>query len=506
MACAIARCNSEESPVLRRVLARWLALGFFAALYVAQGQVPVVGGGTLESLRESGKLVTVVLNAENARDLNLKITGIYKSHITFDRANGTSTSYTIPSIKEIRVQDEKIDVSTQRQARPSKLSDDDEKIAENAVRRADELFDSDQGDQTILMPAAGILAAWGNQDALNGYLVTKTQQNDAELALEAAMYMYLAGVPVPPEVIERGLLSGKRPAKAMAATIAGLQDAQQFAGTIREMLKDTMQEIYPSAAMAAGRLKMTDGMEWLMRGFRARTPEKAEATVHALAIMGGPEVEAAIDSFLDDRIRQEWFRAVRVLNRIGNEKGKRLMHEALQSPAFRDEAALILAKDGDWDAQQELRKILDRPFDPYVDNLVLRAKNYGALLLGGDSAAKTELLNLMRIDPAAILLRENSELAANTELLNLMQIGPARLLNGGTGSGEKEKAEGAAMVKIAVCHVAAVLGDRSLMAVVQAGIGASEDPRVEFAACEAVTAIAIPEYAERLRNLRPVYP
>ncbi|MEK7795417.1 MAG: hypothetical protein AAB353_12850 [Candidatus Hydrogenedentota bacterium] len=464
--------------MLGRILVSFLAVA--AGLIVAPAQVPVVGGGTLKSLKDSGNLVTVVLTTENARDANLKITGIFDLHITFGRPDGTPTSYTIASIKEIRVQDEKVEISTQRRMPGGALSAQDEDVAASAVQRAYGLFEQSQGDQAVRIQAAGVLAASGNQDALNSYLVPLSQGNNALLALEAALYMYLAGATVPPEVIERGLLSGERAAKANAATIAGLTNAQQFMAPVRDMLKDTTPEIYPAAAVAAGRLKIFEGLEYLMRGFRALTPEKAEATVRALVILGGPEVESAIEPYLEDKVRQEWFRAARALYRMGNEKGKRLMQDALKSPAFRDDAALILAKDGDWEAQQELRKILDRPFDPSVENLVDRAKIYGVLLENGDPAGKTELLDLMQIGPDAIIYR-------------------------GEGKGDKEKAEGVVTVQVAVCHVAAALGNRGLMAVMQIGIPAAA-PKVALAACEAATAISNPEYGERLRNIRPVYP
>jgi HEAT repeat protein len=117
------------------------------------------------------------------------------------------------------------------------------------------------------------------------------------------------------------------------------------------------------------------------------------------------------------------------------------------------EAALVLARDGNWDAAQFLAARLKKRYDEKEDVMAYRAKAAAALIANADPTAISYLQDLLRSK------------SANVQKLT--------------------------------CSLLAELGKRRLIPVLQPTME-NIDPDVALGACSAVVAIAKPDYRERL--------
>jgi HEAT repeat protein len=123
-----------------------------------------------------------------------------------------------------------------------------------------------------------------------------------------------------------------------------------------------------------------------------------------------------------------------------------------QFPTLAPEAALILARDGNWDAVQYLTGRLKRRYDVKEDVMLYRARAAAALMASADPTAVSYIQELLRSD-------------------NLI-------------------------VKKQICILMADLGKRRLIEILQPTIESS-DSELALQACSAALAIAKPEFRER---------
>jgi HEAT repeat protein len=121
-------------------------------------------------------------------------------------------------------------------------------------------------------------------------------------------------------------------------------------------------------------------------------------------------------------------------------------------PTLAPEAALILARDGDWDAVQYLTGRLKRRYDETEDAMLYRAKAAAALVANADPMAISYVQELLRSDNVNIRKQ--------------------------------------------ICILMADLGKKRLIPILQPTIE-SPDADLALQACAATVAIAKPDFRER---------
>jgi len=126
-------------------------------------------------------------------------------------------------------------------------------------------------------------------------------------------------------------------------------------------------------------------------------------------------------------------------------------------PTLALQAALVLTKNGDWDAAQFLRTRLARREDPTDANLINRAETAAALLVNGDTAAQAVFQELLRSDSTKAKKR--------------------------------------------VFELFTDMGNVRLISILQKDIE-NVDKRVSLDACQAVVTLALPAFRTRVLDLR----
>lgn len=446
---------------------------------VSGAQLKIVGGGdvTLEDLIREKTYVTFVLKS-GARLTNTRITGVFETTIAFKELDKEPSAFTLSDIQEIRVQEARLP-PRRVYALGSSLSEDELIVVERAAERALEIFKASKGNQGIRMEAALVLAASTHEsksEALR-YLQGLAAGNDVPTAMAATMFLYLAGIPADPDIIQGGFQSGNRQTRASAARLAGLTNNETFLPEVRTMLRDSMVEIFPSAAKAIGRMGGRSDLPELYGALHALTEVKGEAAVFALSLMGGEEVHQEMLEMLDKSKGVEWFRVLRVLYALDDDRAKELMKtEALLQPAYQRVAALLLAADEVREGTLFLRDYLEKAEDPVLKNLNFKAKVAETLYMTGDIHAKNLLQELVNIRPNTIYAR-------------------------GRTADEKYKARIATEIQLHAVRLIGDTGARGLLSLL-AGPLESVDPYVAITACTAATAIGNPEFGARFKDAR----
>jgi hypothetical protein len=148
-------------------------------------------------------------------------------------------------------------------------------------------------------------------------------------------------------------------------------------------------------------------------------------------------------------------RIAEVLYALGDPTGRDVLtKDLLPNPTLGEQAALFLAREGQFDAQQLLRSRLAQPASDLIEKLKYRADATGALIVGGDLGVVSELQVLLRSDKPDLIKH--------------------------------------------VCLVITKIGRRQLLPITQPTIEASKSD-VALAACTAAIAIANPnDFRERL--------
>lgn len=463
-----------------------LIFGLCLLAYPLSGaQLKIIGpeGVTVEDLIREQTYVTFVLKS-GARLTNTRITRVHEetstteATITFKMVDDRPSAFTLSAVREIRVQDERL-AQRRRLALRGSLSKDELMIVGQATQRALEIFVASKGNQDIRMSAALVLAASTHErksDALR-YLQELAAGNDVPTAMAATTLLYLAGIPADREVIQAGFESGNRQTRASAARLAGLTNDATFLPELRTMLHDPTIETFPYAARAIGRMGERSGLPELYGAMRALTEAKGEAAVFALSRMGGEEVHQKMLEMLEVTKGVEWFRVLRVLYALDDDRAKELMQEvALGQPAYQRTAALLLAADQVLEGTLFLRDFLEKAEDLNLKNLVFKAKVAETLFTAGDIQAKNLLQELVNIRPATIYAR-------------------------GHTSDMDFKIRTATQVQLSALILIENTGSRNLLSLL-VGPVESANPLVAINACTAAVAIGNPEFGDRLKEMR----
>lgn len=433
-----------------------IMLSFCLRAVAQDGAPPIVNGNgaTLQSLAASGQLVTVVLKDSGVIDQNLKIVDVGATTISLVTPDGERTAYLFSSVKELRVQDGKVDAKKFSMEESRSLRVEEQRVVARAQERAREFFTATNVDQALKMRAAMLLAVDNQQDALD-YLKKLADSNDLNTELDAGIYLYATGnFSADPMLIAQGLQSGNRKTRALAARLAGLTKDTSCLDILNTMLQDRDAEISTPAARALGRLGQRSAMPTLVQMLLARDELKGQAAISALHALGGEDVCADVKSKLEAAQGQVRFRIALLLYKLGDPMGKELLSdEMMDVPTLAPDAALVLAKSGDWNSISFLLKRLSSRYDETTEKMLYRARAAIACYQGGDPTTQSVIQELLRVD--------NPEVRAQ------------------------------------VCPMLIELGKRRVIPILQPLIE-STNGEVSMNACTAVLALARPDFREKL--------
>jgi HEAT repeat protein len=454
-------------------------LGLLFALPSFAAELPRITGDegvTYDDLIREQTLVTIMLKA-GAPENNMRIKAIHSKGATptieVKTMSGELTAHTFANISYVRVQKERIRAEDKPDPE-SVLTVEDKAIVTQATDRAMAIF-KESHNQGAKMAAASALAASSHPSKADAILYLKglSASNDAATSLLAATLLWQNGEAPPDPVLLAGFTSGNRGAKSQAAELAGLTNAQQFIVEIRTLLRNPSIEIFPSAAIAVGRLNDRTSLPALFEAIRVITDEKAEAAVVALSLMGGPDVIQKLQDMVPSAKGTERFRIVRVLHALGDKNATHLLQtEGMSQPSFQRETALLLAKEGSPEAMKFLREFLVKPSDPDDTNLIYRAEVGLALYSAGDFQQKRVVADVLNVQPIDIYARgKTSDKQYKEAAVRKIQSEVSRML-------------GASM-------------RRDLLSMLTAPLQ-SQDLSVAISAAQSIVAISNHEYGKRI--------
>lgn len=369
------------------------------AMAAVQAQVPVVGPADvqLKELANTPTLVTVVLKG-GAEDTNLRVTDVQEHLFTVLTEDNEHVPYLYESVEEVRVQGGEVLESRFELPAEAMLRAEDQKVIERAFSRTAEVYSTSKDNQDLRMDAAMVIALDGNEEALE-YLRRLADSENLLTQLAASLKLYVAGEEVDENLIRRGLESGNRKARAKAAQLAGLTGYRDAIHLLNEMLQDRAEELSAPAARALARLGERECIPTLIDMLGSLSNRCAEAAKFGLETLGGSDIAEQLRVRVQQTEGLERFRIVRTLYALDAPMGRRLLKRVFnEQPTLKPEAALLLARESDWDATQYLRRRLGEREDPTVANLVYRARNAAALFEGGDPQAMAVMLELLRSD------------------------------------------------------------------------------------------------------------
>lgn len=424
----------------------------------AMAKVPVTGApnASLEALVGSATLVTVVLKG-GAQDPNLRVVGIEDTYFNVVTSKGDRIPYLYEMVAEVRVQGGAIERARTDVTSVRALRAEDQAIVEDAWRRAGEVFNISNDDQERKIRAAMLLTLGGNED-MEKYLRGLAEANDLKTAMSATFALFLAGKDVEERVIREGLRSGNRAIRGQAATLAGLTGYTESIPLLVKMATDRVADFAPPAILALARLEHTAIVPNLLAMLSDLNEDRANAAVVALGRLGNEGTIEELRYLLRNAQGLARYRVILALYELGAPEAKALLLETLrETPTLTAEAALVLAKEGDWDATQVLRTRLNRREDATEPNLLFRARNAASLFIGGDPAAVAVFQDLLRQDQVSVRKK-------------VFQL----------------------MIEI---------NDRRTLAIIQPSI-LSVNNEVALAACNVAAAMAHPGFRERLMAVR----
>ncbi len=384
-----------------------LALVLAAALFIglAGADVRVVSpeNHTLGDLVDEPLLVTVVLS-QGARHANVRVVDVGPNYVAVVDEEGRRSPYLFNSIREIRVQDDPVEARRFVLDEARALTEEEQVIVNRAVSRAREVFEAATGNQPLRMQAAGVLATRADV-AARRYLNQLVQSNDRQTALSAAQWLYVAGEE--PEsirqTVERGLDSGSRQIRAEAATVAGLYRYTEYEDRLLEMARDRLAEIAAPAAKALAHMGSEAAIPILLDMLGEPSGEKGEAAVYGLSLLGDDQVRETLRGRLDRATGAAHFRIARVLHKLGDSAGTNVLRQEIHdTPTLARDAAIVLARDGDFEGRRHLNDRLRERYDPYPQAVIRRARMVTALIEGQDRRALSALRQLLQSENAAV--------------------------------------------------------------------------------------------------------
>jgi len=433
----------------------------WAVTVLAQEIPPITNGGgiTLRDLVGTDKLITVVLKDRGASDYNLRVVDIGPDYFAVQAPDNARLSYKFDSVAEIRLQDGKVQTKRFALDESRSLKIEEQRVVDRAFDRAREIFQTADIDQVVKMRAAVLLAISGNQDA-HDYLRRLLASNDLPTQLDAALRLYLVGdQDLGGPIVISGLQHGDIKVKTKAIRVAGLIQYKEAIPMLSTMAHDRAASISGPAARALGRLGYRDAIPTLVKMLVLPDNAKAEAALFALSRLGGKDVAEAAKARLKDTTGQAHYRliklqyAVESAMDVENSTGKELLIKQMEVPTLKADAALVLARGGDWDAVQYLSRRLKERYDQKEEIMTFRAKAAAAVIQGGDPTGASSLQELLRIDDMG--------------------------------------------VKRTICALLVELGKHQLIPILQSTIENSNSD-IALHACTAVVAIAKPDFRQRV--------
>lgn len=442
-----------------------LRLFFLAQMLVAVGLLALPthgldvrganGNSSLSAIAGTETLVTVVLKG-GAEDPNLQVVEARSDVISFSNDKGNLTIYSRGDIDHIKIQGSVVERRKPVIVSSVALRPEDQRIVDQAISRAAELFQTSKDNQELRIRAAALMAFDGNKEAAQ-YLTSLVESNNLRTRLDAARGLYLAGMPAPDSLIREGLESNNRNIRAETAELAGLFEHQESTAVLMEMFNDRSAQYAAPAAVALARLGNREIIPGLFDMLGSNSNEKNQAGIEGLKILGGDDVIETAKYRIEKTDGLERYRHIKVLHALGDEEGRKQMIRVLNEElTIKPEAALILAADQYFEAAQYLQERLKRREDPTAENLSYRARNAAAIMQSGDPSAVYVFQELLRKDDVKI--------------------------------------------KIQVLHLIADLQDRTLLKLIQTSVS-NIDAELSMAACDTAMAIANPTYAQRLKDL-----
>ena len=397
-------------------LAALLALTLAGGVAAEQNTLPTVtdgGGANLSALAGTATLVTVTIKDSGAQDKNLRVLEIGPNYVAFATPDNMRVVYLFAAIKDIRVQEGKIDSKKFTLDETRSLKMEEQQVVNHAHEVVRRIFDSST-DQTIKMFAASIEAGNNNKDML-GYLQKLAESNDIQTQLDAAMLLYTAGdSETAKKLIPLGIDHGNRKVRATAIKLVGLVNDTGSAVKLVNYLQDSLEEISTPAARALGRLGYRDAIPEMFRMLSERSDEKGNAAIFALSKLGGDDVMQQAKNMLTTAEGDVRHRLILLLHELNAPEAKSLLKEEMKTtPTLAPEDAILLAREGDWDASQFLVNRLKRRYDEVTDEdrktltrneLLLREKTVAyraaaaAALLENDATAVSYLQEMLRSD------------------------------------------------------------------------------------------------------------
>jgi len=412
---------------------------------------------TLGELAGTETLVTVVLKDSAAKDANLKVVSVTDTTLTVLTPKSGEIPYLLESVEEVQVQGGKVEGSRFNPEEVQMLRAEQQRVVDRAFSRAREIYGESSDDQDMKMDAAVLLALANDGEATN-YLKQLVESNDLQTQLAASRGLYLIGEPFSETLVRQGLESGNRQARALAASLSGLGGFTDLIPLLKPMFADRAIELSTPATRSLARMGQREMIPRLVGMVQELSDVKGAAAVFALSRLGGEEVRTEMISLLSQTEGKVRLRVVKVLHALNdpskNEELKRIFSDY---PTLAPEIALLLAREGDWDATQFLRARLARREDPTDSNLIYRAEIAAALLASGDPTALTVFQDLLRSESM-----------------------PA---------------------KMRVFELVVELGSARIIPLIQPSIE-NVDRELSHAACQAAISLALPAYRARLLEIR----
>ncbi len=422
-----------------------VAAALFIGLAGADVRVVSPEGHTLQDLVDEPVLVTVVLT-QGARQPNVQVVDVGSNYLAVVDEDGKRSPYLFNRIQEIRVQDDQVEARRFVLDEARALTEEERVIVNRAVSRARDVFETAAGNQPLRMQAAGVLAS-RTDVAARRYLTQLLHSNDRDIALSAAQWLYVAGQEPEGirEAVERGLDSGSRQIRAESAKVAGLYGYTEYEERLLQMAQDRLAEIAAPAARALAHMESTDAIPILIDMLGSSSGEKGEAAVYALRLLGDEGIQETLRGRLDRTAGGTQFRIARVLHKLGDSAGTNFLRQEIQdTPTIALEAAMVLARDGDFEGRRYLNSRLQERYDPYPRAIIRRARMITALIEGQDRGALSLLQRLLQSDHGAVN-RTILGLATETGVRSVMPLVAPKI-----NSGDDQTALAASMTAVAI--------------------------------------------------------
>jgi len=448
--------------MLKRLVGIAAALSLCIAAHAQN--IPVTGaqGASLQDLVNSPTMVTIVLKGSGAKDPNLRIVEVHNDYIAIMTEKGERSAYTVDAIAEIQVQGGKVERPQFELGASRALRAEEQGVVDRAYVRAREVFSAAADQQPLRIRAAGLMTM-NNARAATDYLQQLIESNDAATQIDAAAALYLAGLPVPDQVISNAMQSTSLRTRGKAIQLIGLLDKRQYIPTLLPLASDRAAEVSAPAARALARMGVRDVIPSLLGLISDPNDQKGNAAIWGLIELGGEDVIEQMKLRLPNTQGMVRFRIIQVLQGLGDPMGRRLLSEIIQgTPTLAFDAALILAREGDWDASEVLRQRLQRRESTAPRAQIERARTAAALVQGGDPSAVSIFQDLLRSDSME--------------------------------------------VRTAIVQMIAEIGERRLITVIQSVLESS-DNAVAVESATTALALGIPDFLQRLQAFRaqPAY-